>query len=137
MLGSTSDRTRSAESLVCIWTLHLLYLFRSREFWVLSDQILGIFHALRRWLGFYSIPTVPKWYSGIQFLAHFPFTSPLSCSLPICQSCRKTVKIIIHLVLRECFIQERRMVLFVFEPIIGSSSTNLLLMSSWKVSFGC
>lgn len=64
-VGSTSDRTRSAESLACIRTLHLLYLFRSRELWVLSDQDNGDFPALRRWLGFYSIPTAPKWYSGV------------------------------------------------------------------------
>lgn len=71
-VGSTSDRTRSAESLVHIRNLHLLYLFRRRQLCGLSDQADGDFLALRRWPGWFVeewvgvLPnSVPKWCSVV------------------------------------------------------------------------
>lgn len=132
-VGSTSDRSRSSESLVRIRNLHLLY--RRESSICLVTRLMGIF-LLWRWLGL----LVGCW---LGWMVLGPALSPLSPFLsflllsPTWQSCKKIIERVLLLVPSECVIQERNMVLFGPESIIGSSATDQLVKSSWEVSFGC
>lgn len=82
-VGSTSDRTRSAESLVCIRYLSLSHLFRRRELCVLGDQTYGGKSCSGKMAVLLVNPNCAQMVlTGTRFLFHFSFSSPLSCAPP-------------------------------------------------------
>lgn len=132
-VGSTSDRSRSSESLVRIRNLRLLY--RRESSICLVTRLMGIC-LLWRWPGL----LVGCWLGWMvlgRALSPLPPSCPLSCYSPPGSLVKKITERVLLLVPSECVIQERSMVLFASESIIGSSATDQLVKSSWEVSFGC
>lgn len=89
-VGSTSDRTRSTESLVCIRYLSLLHLFGRRELCVLSDQTYGGKSCFQKMAVSLVNPNCAKTVlTGTRFLPHFSFSSLsllFSPHLPVSQN---------------------------------------------------